>query len=431
MVPQDRDARDAVEQVRLHKDRAVELVARGHLDEAVAEYLAALEVAPADVFARQRAAEILARLGRNDEAVEQYLCLVGKYAAEGRLLRAIATCQLILQLDPTQAETLSVLSDLYAKRDSSAMPAAVRIPSAMAGALKRPSASPPFVDPQSLARIPLFSDLEGEAFASMARRFERVVAKSGATLVEEGQPGDAMFAVSQGLVRVERRDHDGAVRAIAEMGEGEFFGEMSLLSRCPRFASVTAVTECELLKLKRADLAELVATSPRIGEIVNRFYKERLLANVLRASAIFRDLPKASHASLANVFTLEAHPAGRVLIEEGKPGGDGMFVLLRGKCDVFHRARGAGKGGTSDQVPYPPLGEGDVFGEVSLLQGGPFTASVRTATPCVVLGLDREWVDELLLSHPPVRDALYAVASSRLERTHELLAKELLDERLV
>jgi CRP-like cAMP-binding protein len=75
--------------------------------------------------------------------------------------------------------------------------------------------------------------------------------------------------------------------------------------------------------------------------------------------------------------------------------------------------------------------EGDVFGEIALLQGGPVTASVRTATPCVVLGLSREWFDELLLANPGVREALYKLASRRLERTREIIAKDTLDERLV
>jgi CRP-like cAMP-binding protein len=77
------------------------------------------------------------------------------------------------------------------------------------------------------------------------------------------------------------------------------------------------------------------------------------------------------------------------------------------------------------------MGEGDLFGEVSLLQGGAPTACVRTASPCVVLGLHREWVDELMLAHPHVREVIYELASRRLERTQEKLAKESLGEGLV
>jgi len=414
---------DVAEQVREHKDRAALLTAQGRIESAIEEYLAALTLAPGDVFARQRAAELHARLGRAAAAIEHYLCLVGKYAVEGRLLKAIATCHAILQLDPGHAATLSTLTDLYAERDTPRSP--VRIPSSMAPALKRPSEPPLHVDRATLARIPLFSDLARAPFESMLRRFVRVVVPVGEAIVEEGEPGDAMFAIAHGVVRVERRVPNAFPRFIAEMAEGEFFGEMSLLSDCPRFASVVAVTECELLRLDRAEVDRIVSDHPGVGDALTRFFRERLAANVSRASAVFRELPASGQLELAQLFRLEMHPPGTVLLQQGAQGGAGLFFLLRGTCDVFHR-RDDGR-----EEAYPALGEGDVFGEVSLLQGGPITACVRTASPCVVLGLHREWVDELLLAHPPARDAIYALASRRLARTQELLAKDIMDERLV
>jgi tetratricopeptide (TPR) repeat protein len=108
---------DATEQARLRKGRAVELTARGKIDAAAKEYLAALELVPEDVYARERAAELFVRLGDKVRAIEQYLCLLGKYAVEGRLLKAIATCQLVLQIDPTHGETLTIMTELYAERD--------------------------------------------------------------------------------------------------------------------------------------------------------------------------------------------------------------------------------------------------------------------------------------------------------------------------
>ena len=306
---------DIPEQARAHKDRAVELTAKGRLDAAVKEYLAALELVPSDVYARQRAAELFARLGDSARAIEHYLCLVGKYAVEGRLLKAIATCQLVLQLDPSHGETLTTLIDLYAERDKPRSP--VRIPTPMAPAFRRPSEPPRYVAPETLARIPLFSDLAPAPFEAMLRRFVRVVAHAGDRLVEEGTPGDAMFAIASGAVRVERRapdEPDGPPGVIAEMEEGEFFGEMSLLARCPRFASVVAVTECELLMLGRQDVDQVIAEHPRVGAVVHALYKERLVANIARASALFRQLPPENQSAIGDLFRLEVHPAGEMLL---------------------------------------------------------------------------------------------------------------------
>jgi cAMP-dependent protein kinase regulator len=414
---------DDRERVRIHKDRAAELTAEGRLEEAVVEHKAALAIAPGNVISRQRLAELYARLGRRTDAVEQYLCLVGKYASEGYLLKAIATCRLVLELDPAHAAAQSILSDLYAKRDAPAAP--VRLPSSMSAAVReRPSAPPPMVDPQTLATVPLFSDLPPAAFVSLVHEVSLVRVPVGDVIVEEGAPGNAMFAVAHGLVRIERRPLRGDGRVIAELGEGEFFGEMSLLSHCPRLATVSAARDCELLTLSSEGLARISAAHPTVMDVATRFYRERLLANVLRASPIFQKLPPERRAPLGELFRLEAHPAGKMLLREGQEGTE-LYLLLRGECEVFHVAK------DRHEEHLLPMREGDVFGEISLLQGGPVTANVRTLGPCVVLGLSREWFDALLLVDPNVKDALHKLAARRLQRTRELVAAEVLDERMV
>jgi CRP-like cAMP-binding protein len=156
--------------------------------------------------------------------------------------------------------------------------------------------------------------------------------------------------------------------------------------------------------------------------VVRRFDRKRLLANVLRASPILRMLPASSHAALAGFLALEALPAHAVLVEQGRPS-RGFFVVLRGECEAFHD-------GASER-PYPAIGEGDVFGEISLLQGGAATANVRTTMPSILLVFHRDAFDEVLLSYAPVRQALYDLASARLDRTRYLVAKDLFDQRLV
>jgi cAMP-dependent protein kinase regulator len=404
------------DRLRKLRDEAIALAAAGKLDDAVAGYLEVLDIAPGDVTARQHAAEILARLGRPDRAIEHYQVLVGKYAAEGHLIRAIAVCQAILSLDPSHAETQATLADLFADRDSPSP--TVRLPDAMT------LAAAPVVDPSTIARVPLFSDLGRDAFVSIIDKLKMRRVCDGETVVEEGEPGASMFAIARGAVRVVRRAEGREPRVVAEMCEGEFFGEMSLVSGAPRFATVVAVGDGELLELQQRDVETIAREHASFGDVVARFYKERLLANILRASPIFGLIAEPQRATLADILRVEAHPAGRVLLEQGGPG-KGFFLLLRGRCDVFHR--------TADgrEMYYPPMLEGDVFGELSLLQNCAVTANVRTGTACVVLSMTRQWFDELLLQNADARTALYELAGTRFQRTREIVFREELEKRLI
>jgi cAMP-dependent protein kinase regulator len=355
---------------------------------------------PADAVARQRAAESLARLGRTSDAIEHYARLVEIWAAEGRLLRAIAVAHRILSLDPAHAATQSRLADLVTARASSS-------------------------NLEELARVPLFSELGRDAFLSVLKTLERRTVRRGETILEEGEPGEAMFVIAHGQVRIVRRGPDRREpHVIDELSDGEFFGEMALVSHGPRFASVIALTDGELLVVHRDRLEEITRAHPSVGEVVMRFYKRRLLSNVLRASSLFGLLPDSMLQTIVEVFHVQPMPPGTLLLEEGAPG-KGLFVLLRGECEVFHR------GPDGAETPYPTMREGDVFGELSLLRDGIATASVRTRGPCVVLELKRDWFDELLLAQPAVRDRIYEIAGERTQRTNEVLAREALQKRLV
>jgi CRP-like cAMP-binding protein len=71
------------------------------------------------------------------------------------------------------------------------------------------------------------------------------------------------------------RTPSGGYARVRVLGEGEFFGEISLLGGGPRTATVVAALPCELLELDRATVAELVAARPAIGDVLRRFAEER------------------------------------------------------------------------------------------------------------------------------------------------------------
>jgi cAMP-dependent protein kinase regulator len=275
-----------------------------------------------------------------------------------------------------------------------------------------------------LAAIPPFASLDQPSLSSIASRFEAVHVAEGEVVIDEGDEGACMYFVARGRFGVHRRADDGAARMLAEIGEGEFFGEMSLLSEAPRFATVAALGPGELFRLHRRDLGAVVATHPVVGAALERFYKERLVANVARASRLFHLIVENHRDALVQVVRVETHAAGALILAQGEPAKD-FFLLLRGSCDVFHR------GADRREIAYPAMHEGDVFGELSLLQDGAITASVRARSRTVVLAMGRQWFDEMLLSSQSVRSEIYALAGERSQRTRELVVREELEKRLI
>jgi len=248
--------------------------------------------------------------------------------------------------------------------------------------------------------------------------------RAGEVLVEEGAPAGSLFVVMRGAVEVGRRGADGSLRVVARIDAGGVFGEMSLVSGSPRLATVAAVEDGELLELGRAELDAIALQRPAVADVVRRLYGERLLANVLRASPLLEGLTDERRRALVELVHVETYEPGSVIVPQGAHP-KAFYVLLRGRCDVAHAAEG------EPEQSHPPLHEGDVFGEIALLQGGPTTARVRAATRCVVLALQGEWFDELLLRDPATRGGIYDLAARRLERTRNLVAREELDRGLV
>jgi len=105
-----------------------------------------------------------------------------------------------------------------------------------------------------LSGSPLFEmlsnqELEYVADLSRPRHF-----RAGATIFEEGELGDSVYVIASGEVEILRRDATGAPHRLAVLGPREFFGEMSLIDKEYRSATVRAKTDCELLHLTAENL---------------------------------------------------------------------------------------------------------------------------------------------------------------------------------
>jgi len=129
---------------------------------------------------------------------------------------------------------------------------------------------------ESLRRIPLFvsvgeEDLERIASHLIERRFPK-----GATVVEEGLPGDYMYVIKQGRVKITKLSEDGREKILEMMGPGAFFGEMALLDHAPRSATVKTLAPAVLLALSRTDFVAQLRRSPDLAMNVIQELTRRL-----------------------------------------------------------------------------------------------------------------------------------------------------------
>lgn len=129
--------------------------------------------------------------------------------------------------------------------------------------------------PPRAVRSPLFEDFTDEEFVAVAAQLELHSYEGGDIVISEGEPGDSLFVLTTGVVKAFVRNPAGRQVRVREMGEGSFFGEISILTRKPRTATITCATPCDLLELDRDALDAIAATHPRVQEVLQAFYLER------------------------------------------------------------------------------------------------------------------------------------------------------------
>jgi CRP/FNR family cyclic AMP-dependent transcriptional regulator len=122
-----------------------------------------------------------------------------------------------------------------------------------------------------LARVPLFSRLDGKALAHVETLVDTVDVAAGTVLMTEGRIGQEFFVILEGSVAVTR---DG--KALATLGPGDYLGEIALLDDGPRTATATAETGARLLVLAHREFHSLIDEYPDVRSAVLQSLAERV-----------------------------------------------------------------------------------------------------------------------------------------------------------
>ena len=304
-----------------------ELITKKNFPKAVETLKAELQRRRGDERLRVQLADVLVMAGRPKEAVEILNSLADDLALEGQAGKAITALKKIQKLDPGREDIEEKLTYLIKHQRRPAFDpwsrSRQRIAAAPApydaGAAKAPAqpqfgmeeikdepaepslgelfsddaardqlvgmleevftppagAAEPIKGESKLAETPLFRDFSEQELLAVIRGLRLHTFEAGEIIVSAGEPGDSLYILTTGSVRAYMRDKRGKHVLVREMHDGDFFGEMSIMTGNPRSATITASSHCELLELDSQTLNQISKTNPNVRVVLQEFYKKR------------------------------------------------------------------------------------------------------------------------------------------------------------
>jgi CRP-like cAMP-binding protein len=142
-----------------------------------------------------------------------------------------------------------------------------------------------------LATSALFQSFSPQERKAILPKFRLEDFSAGTLVLEEGAPGDCLYLIKKGEVEVFTRDVRGEELPLARLHEGDFFGEIALVTGRPRTASVKTSRTAELLRLPKEDFNQILRSHPEILGLLEESLRYRL-GNKLKALGVFRESPK-------------------------------------------------------------------------------------------------------------------------------------------
>jgi len=259
--------------------------------------------------------------------------------------------------------------------------------------------------------IPLLRDIPPLLIDLVLQRINLVTLAPGEVLFREGSEGSSVFFVVQGTLAVTARHDLGTEVLLRTARDGEVLGESSFLTGIPRYATVTAREQSNLLELDHNALVPIARKHRALADALHRLYEERVLAAALVRSRVLGVLPEAERRQLTGRLGTLAVQAGTPVVRQDFPA-DCAYIVKRGAFRVSFRAG-------DREVAVALLRPHEVFGDLAVPRGQPQAESVTAVTESELLYLSAEDLAALRARNPQLTTALDAL---RLERAESCVA---------
>jgi len=426
------------------RELGLDLLEDRQFERALAVFAEAVRRVPADHRSRLMSARCLAELGERERAVTAYHACAEGLLRRDYLLSAMAACKLGLELAPQERRLRDTLVRLHARAarnvaGRASVPPPLppetlydgKVETDLMGlsgeelsdrAIEVLAAPDPggSANPNDRPPLPLFADLERDAFIDLVVRMGYRGFKPEEVVSTEGESSDRLHVIVAGKAEVTRRT-EGEERTLGFLGGGSIFGELSLLTGTPPSASVTAVSDIEVFEIRREHLNAVAKSFPSVPQVLASFAQKRMERNLTANSPLFQPMPESERAALLQRFTFRALQPGEKVLVEGEHS-PGLFLVLAGELVV---QKDDPAGGT---VRLGVLHEGEVAGEISLLTGLRATATVVSQRKTATSFLERSAFNELVKTYPHIKKYLEQLSDRRLKQIGEALRPaEILD----
>jgi CRP-like cAMP-binding protein len=147
-------------------------------------------------------------------------------------------------------------------------------------------------DKQIVGKAPLFSALDEETAHSLQNSMTSKKVSKGHTLFKVGAPGNELFVVVEGKMKLGTQTADGRENLLTILGPGEMFGELSIFDPGPRTSTATAVTDCRLLSLSHTQVLGWITAHPEVSfQLLARLAQRLRRSNEVLADLVFSDVP--------------------------------------------------------------------------------------------------------------------------------------------
>lgn len=223
-----------------------------------------------DPQVKVRMGDIRQKMNQKPQAVNEYMKAAELFADKGFVVKALAMYKLVLRVDPGHTKALDQMASLHSNKSVTE--------------LKLEPVELGEVVPQSSV-VPLFADLTQEEFNEFTTRMVFHTVPAGQVIVKEGDTGAAVYVVTRGTVKV-TTTMEGKSVELAVLQPSDFFGEIAFLTGKPRTATVSAAEECDILEVPEAQLKDLISSKPRIREVMQNYYNQRVASTLQKLKGI-------------------------------------------------------------------------------------------------------------------------------------------------